>query len=96
MPAKARFRQLWIKGAERPCLHAALDRVATYDGKPLAELCKDCGLKVAEYGPCGYCGRERRCTHFVAHRGKPTRYCSPDCHQQQLKDEREAKASKGV
>lgn len=84
-----RWRQAWIKGTEAICHHRKLEEIRSGGGTLLAEMCRLCGLRVAEYGRCDGCDRERRLVYFVA--SKRTRYCSEDCKRQADARAREAK-----
>jgi hypothetical protein len=86
-------RQLWINGTRKWCDHPNLDEIKSEGGTTLAEVCRACGLRIAEYGKCNGCGRDRRLVKFVASRR--TRYCSEDClsaFQARARAEKEAKA----
>lgn len=86
-------RQLWINGTTKWCAHARLEQIKSESGSILADVCTACGLRVAEYGKCNGCSRDRRLVKFVV--SKRTRYCSEDClsaYQKRVRDEKEAKA----
>lgn len=86
-------RQLWINGTTKWCPHANLEEIRSEGGSVLAETCRACGMRVAEYGTCHGCGRDRRLTKFVL--SKRTRYCTEDClaaSQAKARAEKEAKA----
>lgn len=82
-------RQLWINGTAKWCEHLRIEEVKSEGGKVLAELCGACGLRVAEYGKCAGCGRDRRLTKVVASKRKA--YCSEDCYRQTMAAEKAAK-----
>lgn len=70
-------RQLWINGTTKWCPHDRLEEIRSEDGKVLADVCRACGLRIAEYGKCHGCGRDRRLIKFVVSKRK--RYCTEDC-----------------
>lgn len=83
-------RQLWIGGVAKWCDHNVIEHVQSAGGKTLADVCKACQMRIAEYGACDGCKRERRLTKFVV--AKRLRYCTPDCYQAVQKAKRTAEA----
>jgi hypothetical protein len=88
--ATVRGRQLWIGGVEKWCEHPIIEEIKAEGGRVLAESCKACGLRLAEYGKCAGCLRDRRLTKFVLSKRKA--YCSVDCYEATMRAERAAKA----
>lgn len=85
-------RQLWINGVAKWCDHPQIEQVRSDGGTLLADVCAACQLRLAEYGRCDGCQRDRRLTKFV--KAKRKRYCTADClsaHNAKLKAEKEAK-----
>lgn len=85
-------RQLWINGTTKWCPHKLLDEVRSEGGAVIAELCRACGFRVAEYGKCDGCGRECRLVKFVLSKRK--RYHSEGClsaANAKAREEKEAK-----
>jgi len=94
MASKVVGRQLWIGGVAKWCGHAVIEQIKSEGGTVLADVCKACGLRIAEYGICHGCKRDRRLTKFVM--SKRTRYCTPDCYTaaEQVKRDAEAELRK--
>ena len=83
-------RQLWIGGVAKWCDHAILEEIKSQGGRVLAEACRACSLRVAEFGVCAGCKRDRRLTKFVA--SKRQAYCSDDCYRHTMAAASKAKA----
>lgn len=85
-------RQLWINGTTKWCDHRLTEEITSEAGAVLAELCRACQMRVAEYGKCTGCGRDRRLVKFV--QSKRARYCSEGCQAEHLKKVRADKDAK--
>lgn len=77
MPAKrVLVRQVWLGGVAKVCGHERLQTLQTEGGKPLVDVCGLCGFRLAEYGPCDFCGvHDKRLVKFVGMR----RFCGGSC-----------------
>jgi hypothetical protein len=60
----------------KTCQHAILDEIRNYSDEVIAEVCRGCGIRIAEHGDCTGCGKRKRLTRFGA---KFTRFCTGAC-----------------
>jgi len=88
-------RQLWIDGHAQFCQHSP-EAVLSEGGTLLAEVCRHCQARLAEYGDCdGTCKkRATRLTAFVVTSNPPRRFCTVDCRQHTLQSEKEAREAR--
>lgn len=73
----------------RACSHDRIDKILNYADDVIAEVCKGCGIRIAEWGSCTGCGEHKRLIRFGAN---GTRFHSGAC--QTLWEKREEKRKK--
>lgn len=86
--AASRDRQIWIGGTQRWCQHAP-ESIYNQSDKLIAELCRLCGVRLAEIGQCDGAGKgdwcrktgDVRLTAFLATGKRARRFCSDACRQ---------------
>lgn len=84
-------REIYLpgKGFEQ-CRHDILDRLVNNGDELIAEVCKGCGVRIAEYGPCTGCSKHKRLIRFGANN---MRFCNGACESRWALAEKKRKAT---
>lgn len=84
-----RRAQRWLDGVPKWCTHDVVDLIKNQGEQVIAEVCAHCQIRIAEYGTCAGCARERmRLVKFVLSKRKA--YCSDGCYQASEQRKRDA------